>query len=90
MNRRDDDVFEIEVDISLVYRDAFQACYNDFTVKYVEALIERAGGNIATAARLAGMDRSNFRKVVAVAKSIRAGEEGRLTKSAPRAKASGE
>jgi two-component system, NtrC family, response regulator GlrR len=37
---------------------------SEFERAYIDAVLKRAGGNLATAARIAGMDRSNFRRLM--------------------------
>ena len=46
------------------YAEAKDHAVEAFDQAYVERLVKRAGGNLAEAARLAGMDRSNFRRLV--------------------------
>ena len=46
------------------YKEAREHSTAEFERSYVSALLRLTGGNMATAARIAGLDRSNFRKVV--------------------------
>ena len=46
------------------YADAKDHAVDAFDQAYVDRLMKRAGGNVSEAARLAGMDRSNFRRLV--------------------------
>ena len=46
------------------YAQAKFAALDSFDKRYVEALLERFGGNVTHAAEAAGMDRSNFRRLV--------------------------
>ncbi len=48
--------------IDLPYREAKQRATLAFDSAYFTTLLERAGGNVSEAARLAGLDRSNFRR----------------------------
>jgi len=45
------------------YADAKDRAVEAFDRAYVARLVKRAGGNVSEAARLAGMDRSNFRRL---------------------------
>jgi DNA-binding NtrC family response regulator len=54
------------------YKEAADRARAEFERGYVAALLRMASGNMADAARIAGLDRSNFRKVV-----IRAGVDFR-------------
>jgi DNA-binding NtrC family response regulator len=49
---------------SLPYAEAKREALQRFDAAYVEALLAKAGGNLSTAARFAGLDRSNFRRIV--------------------------
>jgi len=49
--------------LDLPYREAKQQALARFEESYLSALLERAGGNVSEAARQAGLDRSNFRRV---------------------------
>ncbi len=59
--RKDDeqDVYE------LPFRDAKERALELFERRYVESLLRRASGNVSEAARRAGLDRSNFRRLMA-------------------------
>jgi two-component system response regulator HydG len=46
------------------YKEARESAIAEFERGYVAALLRMSQGNMATAARMAGLDRSNFRKVV--------------------------
>jgi len=46
------------------YAQAREHAIAGFERSYVGALLKRAGGNVSEAARLAGLDRSNFRRVM--------------------------
>jgi two-component system response regulator HydG len=46
------------------YRVAKERAMRAFDRVYVQTLLERTGGNISESARIAGLDRSNFRRVV--------------------------
>jgi DNA-binding NtrC family response regulator len=48
----------------LPYADAKERAVDTFDQAYVERLMKRAGGVVSEAARLAGMDRSNFRRLM--------------------------
>jgi len=48
----------------LPYADAKEHAVDAFDRAYVEHAMARAGGNVSEAARLAGMDRSNFRRLL--------------------------
>ncbi|MFO0609440.1 MAG: sigma-54 dependent transcriptional regulator [Polyangiales bacterium] len=48
---------------TLDYTEARRRCIADFERAFVKAVLDAAGGNISQAARLAGLDRSNFRRV---------------------------
>jgi len=48
----------------LPYPEAKKRLLRDFDRAYATQLLERAGGNVSEAARLAGLDRSNFRRVL--------------------------
>jgi DNA-binding NtrC family response regulator len=48
---------------SLDYAEARRRSVADFERAYVKAVLDAAGGNISQAARLAGLDRSNFRRI---------------------------
>jgi len=48
---------------TLDYADARRRSVADFERAYVKAVLAAAGGNISQAARVAGLDRSNFRRI---------------------------
>ncbi len=48
----------------LPFSKAKELATEAFEKRYLEAVLRRAGGNISEASRLAGMDRSNFRRVM--------------------------
>ncbi len=50
--------------LELSYRDAKARVVERFSSAYIQARLARAGGNIAEAARQAGQDRPNFRKLM--------------------------
>jgi two-component system response regulator HydG len=54
---RDSDLFD------LPYAEAKRRSLERFEREYVRGVTERAGGNASEAARLAGLDRSNFRRI---------------------------
>jgi DNA-binding NtrC family response regulator len=58
-----EDVFGIEV-AELAYAEAKNKALDAFDVAYLERVMKRAGGNVSEAARQAGMDRSNFRRLL--------------------------
>ncbi len=63
--------------VDLAYQEAKHAFVEKFDRAYLEALLERFAGNMSRAAEFAGMDRSNFRKLVIRAGLHRAGgDEG--------------
>jgi two-component system response regulator HydG len=49
---------------ALPYAEAKKRVLGDFDVAYVREALRRAGGNVSEAARLSGLDRSNFRRVL--------------------------
>jgi two-component system, NtrC family, response regulator HydG len=49
---------------TLPYPEAKKRLLRDFDRAYASQLLERAGGNVSEAARKAGLDRSNFRRVL--------------------------
>jgi DNA-binding NtrC family response regulator len=49
--------------LDLPYREAKERALAAFEHAYFDALLSRAGGNLSEAARQAGLDRSNFRRV---------------------------
>jgi two-component system response regulator HydG len=50
--------------VNLPYRDAKEKALNLFNRAYISHLLKDAGGNISLAADRAGMDRSNFKKII--------------------------
>ena len=56
--------------VDLPYADAKERASMSFDRAYVERLMARTGGNVSEAARQAGMDRSNFRRLL---KRVRGG-----------------
>jgi DNA-binding NtrC family response regulator len=46
------------------YNEAKARALRAFDRVYVQTLLERTGGNVSEAARLAGLDRSNFRRII--------------------------
>ena len=48
----------------LPFPDAKKAALASFEQRYVSLMLQRTGGNKAQAARLAGMDRANFRRIL--------------------------
>jgi DNA-binding NtrC family response regulator len=48
----------------LPYASAKERVIEAFDKAYVDDLLERAGGNLSEAARTAGMDRSNWKRLV--------------------------
>jgi DNA-binding NtrC family response regulator len=52
-------------DLALPYKDARAQLIDQFEVRYVDALLERAGGNISAAARIARMTRSHLSELLA-------------------------
>ncbi len=62
------------------YRDAKQTFLQQFDRAYGALLLERAKGNVTLAAEMAGMDRSNFRKILKRAGLLRGmNDEGEST-----------
>jgi transcriptional regulator with GAF, ATPase, and Fis domain len=59
----DDD--EVEVDISVPFKDAKEGAIVRFERRYLSALLEAAGGNISQAARIAQTDRTYLSRLVA-------------------------
>ncbi len=55
---------EAQVLSELPYAQAKQSALHSFEKRYLGALMRRAEGNLSEAARLAGMDRSNFRRLL--------------------------
>jgi DNA-binding NtrC family response regulator len=52
------------VAVELPFAQAKQAAIDAFERRYVAAALTRAGGSVAEAARLCGLDKSNFRRLV--------------------------
>ncbi len=52
-------------DLRLPYKDARAQLIEQFEARYLEALMERAGGNVSAAARLAQMTRSHLSELLA-------------------------
>ena len=59
----DEPMFATEL-IDLPYADAKERANQSFDKAYVERLMHRTSGNVSEAARQAGMDRSNFRRLL--------------------------
>jgi transcriptional regulator with GAF, ATPase, and Fis domain len=53
----------------LPYAEAKRVAMTKFDEAYVEEVLRRAGGNLSEAARQAGVDRSNFKRIVRKAKT---------------------
>jgi DNA-binding NtrC family response regulator len=53
----------------LPYSEAKRRAMLAFDESYVQATLKRADGNVSSAARLAGLDRSNFRRLIKKSKS---------------------
>jgi DNA-binding NtrC family response regulator len=53
----------------LPYSEAKRRAMLAFDESYVKATLDRADGNVSSAARLAGLDRSNFRRLIKKSKS---------------------
>ena len=60
---RPSDALNLEELVGLPYAEAKRRVLARFDERYVAEALKRAGGNIADAARSAGLDRSNFRRV---------------------------
>ncbi len=54
----------LAVDLAAPYREARAALLEEFEARYVAALMERAGGNVSAAARLARMARSHLHELL--------------------------
>ena len=52
------------VDLTLNFTEAKKKAVKRFELEYVTGLLKNADGNISEAARMAGLDRSNFRRVM--------------------------
>ncbi len=48
----------------LPYQEAKQKALNLFNRNYISQLLQQTAGNVSSAAQLAGMDRSNFKKII--------------------------
>ena len=59
------DPARLDVDLTLGYKDARAQLVDAFEARYVAALLERAGGNVSAAARLAKMTRSHLNELLA-------------------------
>jgi DNA-binding NtrC family response regulator len=66
---------------TLPYRQARALVLREFEADYVGAILARSGGNIAAAARGAGMDRSYLSEIVSKLRSAEAGEAHRTRTS---------
>ncbi len=55
---------EVEVLSDLPYLEARRSAMHAFELRYLGALLRKAAGNVSEAARLAGMDRSNLRRLL--------------------------
>ena len=55
--------------VALPYAHAKKQALEVFEQAYLEAVLKRTGGNVSEAARQAGLDRSNFRRVLKKAES---------------------
>jgi DNA-binding NtrC family response regulator len=60
----------------LPYAQAKKLATRAFERRYLSGLLERTGRNISSAARAAGMDRSNFRRLLKQYEVLRPSEEG--------------
>jgi DNA-binding NtrC family response regulator len=80
-------VVSSRVRTDLPFADAKKQAITDFELSYVRAILEETSGNISLAARRAGLDRSNFRRVMArYAEEL--GELSRDTGDQPRTRSS--
>jgi len=59
----------VETDLSLPYKDARAQVLDAFEARYLDALLERAGGNVSAAARMARMTRSYLNDLIAKRRS---------------------
>jgi DNA-binding NtrC family response regulator len=50
--------------LDLPFNEAKRRAVEQFEAGYVQTMLKRAGGNVSEAARQAGMDRSNFRRIL--------------------------
>jgi DNA-binding NtrC family response regulator len=55
---------EPERRFDLPFARAKQAAIDDFEHRYLQDVLRRAGGRVAEAARLCGLDKSNFRRLI--------------------------
>jgi DNA-binding NtrC family response regulator len=58
------DVAQLEVDLTLPYKDARAMLTNEFEERYVDALLARTGGNVSAAARTAQVTRSHLNELI--------------------------
>jgi DNA-binding NtrC family response regulator len=65
-------IFGVEI-AELGYNDAKNRALDAFDTAYLERVMKRAAGNVSEAARQAGMDRSNFRRLL---KKVRTKDDG--------------
>jgi DNA-binding NtrC family response regulator len=59
----------LATDLALPYKEARAQLLDHFEGQYLDALLERAGGNISQAARLAKMTRSHLSELLAKRRS---------------------
>ena len=59
------DVAQLPIDLALPYKDARALLTTAFEERYVDALLERANGNVSAAARAAQMTRSHLNELIA-------------------------
>jgi len=57
--------FTVEVRFDIPFKDAKQAVMDEFDRRFITRLLEETGGNIAEAARAAGLDRVSIYKIMA-------------------------
>ncbi|MEJ7597222.1 MAG: sigma 54-interacting transcriptional regulator [Kofleriaceae bacterium] len=55
----------LQAELSLPYKEARSAVLDQFETQYLDALLERTGGNVSAAARLARMTRSHLTDLIA-------------------------
>jgi DNA-binding NtrC family response regulator len=67
----------------LSYGDAKERAVDAFDRVYLERLMQRSAGNVSEAARLAGMDRSNFRRLLKKVRGRPSGDRARRAGGAP-------
>jgi transcriptional regulator with GAF, ATPase, and Fis domain len=58
------DLFEVQVNLEVPFKNAKQDLIEEFERRYIRALLERHGGNISAAARAAGIDRMSIHKML--------------------------